>query len=92
MNDSTSEPLATVSQQLLRYWIHHPQAQGTVEAIVEWWLLEQQIQAAVARVRSTLAELVSRGWVMEQKQADGRLCYGLNLEKEAEIRAWLELR
>jgi hypothetical protein len=74
---------------LLGYWIHHPEAQGTVEAIVEWWLLEQRIQQAAADVRSVLTDLVAKDLVVERQQADGRICYRLNREKEAEIRAWL---
>jgi hypothetical protein len=79
-----------LTQELLDYWVHHPETQGTLEAIVEWWLLEQRIQRAVEEVRSVLGELVRKDFVVERRQADGRICYRLNREREAEIRAWLE--
>jgi hypothetical protein len=80
-----------LTQQLLGYWIQHPEAQSTVEAIVEWWLLEQQIQRAAEEVRPVLAELVAKGFVVEKRQGDGRIRYRLNRKKEAEIRAWNKL-
>jgi hypothetical protein len=78
-----------LTKQLLDYWIRHPDAEGTVETIGEWWLLEQRIRKAVEDVRSVLAELVACGFVIERQQADGRVGYLLDREKEAEIRAWL---
>jgi hypothetical protein len=89
VNDSGCEPPGPLTQQLLDYWIRHPDAQGTVENIGEWWLLEQRIMRAVEDVRSVLTELAARGFVIERQQADGRVAYVLNREKEAEIRAWL---
>jgi hypothetical protein len=78
--------------QLLDYWIRHPEAQGTVEAIVEWWLLEQRIQQAAEEVQSVLDELVAQDFVVERRQTDGRVCYRLNCEKVDEVRAWLGSR
>jgi len=77
-------------QELLRHWIQHPEALGTLEAIVEWWLLEQRIQWATAEVRPVLAALVGKGFVVERQHGDGRICYRLNPEKEGEIRAWIQ--
>jgi hypothetical protein len=82
----------SLTQRLLDYWVQYPEAQGTLEAIVEWWLLEQRIQQAATEVRSVLSELVAHGVVVERQQPDGRICYRLNREKEAEIRAWLQSR
>ena len=81
---------SSLTEDLLDYWIRYPEAQGTVEAIVEWWLLEQRIQQATADVRFVLTELVAKAFVVERQQADGRICYRLNRQREAEIRAWLE--
>jgi hypothetical protein len=74
--------------ELLDYWIHHPEAQGTEEAIVEWWLLEHRIQRGVAEVRFILTELLARGFIVERRQSDGRNCYRLNRQKDEQIRAW----
>ena len=77
-------------EKLLRYWIQRPEALGTLEAIVEWWLLEQRICWATAEIRRVLSALVARGFVVERQQSDGRICYRLNPEKKEEIRAWLQ--
>jgi hypothetical protein len=90
VNASSFERPDPMTQQLLDYWIQHPEAQSTVEAIVEWWLLEQRIQKAAEEVRPLLAELVAKEFVLERRQADGRICYRLNRDKEAEVRAWLK--
>ncbi|MBI4660153.1 MAG: hypothetical protein HY735_15040 [Verrucomicrobia bacterium] len=89
MNGSTFELPGTLTEQLLKYWIQHPEAQGTVESIVEWWLLEQRIRQAADEVRSVLEGLVAKDFVVERRQADGRVCYRMNRNKEAVIRAWL---
>lgn len=60
VNDLPSRSLGPLTQELLDYWIQNPEAQGTVEAIVEWWLLEQRIQQAAAEVRQVLRELVKK--------------------------------
>ena len=86
---TVSEPAMPLTRDLLHYWIQHPGAQGTVESIVEWWLLEHRIQRAVLEVKFVLAELVKENFVLERRQADGRDRYELNREREKEIRAWL---
>lgn len=91
MNDRPSQPPNPLTPELLDYWTKHPEAQWTIEAIVEWALLEQQIRKAVADVRSALADLVARDFVTERRQADGRIFYLLNKEKAAEIGAWIGL-
>lgn len=84
-----SEPAGSLTRELLGYWMLHPKALGTLEAIVEWWLLEYRIQRAVMEVRSVLADLVAKKFVVERRQADGRSRYELNQLKENEIRQWL---
>jgi hypothetical protein len=74
-----------LGQRLLAYWVRNPEAQGTVELIVEWWFLEQWIVEATAEVRSALSALVKENLVVERTQADGRVCYQLNRAKKEEI-------
>jgi hypothetical protein len=78
-----------LTRELLDYWIQHPDAMGTVEAMVEWWLLEHRIQHATVELQSALSHLVANGFVMRRQETDGRTHYELNREKEAEIIAWL---
>jgi len=53
-----------VVYKILAYLSEHPQAQDTLEGIVEWWLLEQQIKCRTVQVKEALAELVARGFVL----------------------------
>jgi Fe2+ or Zn2+ uptake regulation protein len=82
--------MAPVTEELMQYWIEHPDAQGTEEVIAEWWLLEHRIRQVIAQVRENLKELVERNFVIAVQQADGRVRYRLNREKDPEIRKWLE--
>ena len=63
---------------------------GTVEAMIEWWLLEHRIQQTTVELQSTLNDLVANGYVVRRQETDGRTHYELNREKEAEIIAWLQ--
>ena len=81
-----------IAQDVLAYWGEHPQAQGTLEDITHWWLLEREIARRTAEVQSALADLVGRGWVLERRGADGRIHYRINQHKSGEIRELLEGR
>ena len=78
-----------ISYQILSYLIEHPEAQDTLEGIVEWWLLEQQIKFQTVRVKKALAELVAKGLVIEQKGNDLRVHYCVNQSKYKEIQELL---
>jgi hypothetical protein len=78
------------SYQILKYLIRHPQAQDTVEGIVEWWLLEQRIVDAAAGVKLALAELTAKAFVKPRHTWDGRTYYRLNPGKKKRIEAMLE--
>lgn len=75
--------------EILKYLMRHPKAQDTVEGIVEWWLLEQRIVNALAKVKSALAELTAKTLVNERHSRDGRILYGLNQCKMKQIQAML---
>jgi hypothetical protein len=84
--DNPGRPLA---DEVLAYLVQHPQAQDTMEGIVEWWLLEQRIRCAVADAEAALHELVGNGFLVASRCSDGRTYYGLNRDKEREIRRHL---
>jgi len=81
-----------IGYDILAYLCDHPEAQDTLEGIVEWWLLEQKIKRRTAEVRAVLAELVARGLVLERCGGDSRIQYRINPDKYEEIRALLEER
>ena len=84
--DDQGCPLA---DKVLAYLVQHPQARDTTEGIVEWWLLEQRIQCAIADVEAALSDLVRKDFLITHQCSDGRISYGLNREREREIRRHL---
>jgi len=74
-----------LEHDLLSYLLEHPKADDTVEGIVEWWLLRQEVQRRTAMVKEVLKELVRKEFVIETSKRDGRLHYRLNPSKRKEI-------
>lgn len=72
---------AQIGYQILAYLAAHPEAQDTLEGIVEWWLLEQQIKFQTARVKEALSELVAKGLILEKKGLDSQTHYRINQVK-----------
>jgi hypothetical protein len=81
-----------ISKDILAYLLDHPQAQDTLKGIVEWWLLQQQIQRWAIEVEEVLANLVRQQLVLERKGADHQRHYRLNPRKLQTIRERLEKR
>jgi hypothetical protein len=71
--------------QILTYLVEHPEAQDTLEGIVEWWLLERQIMFQTARVREALSELVAKELILELMGLDSQTHYRINQSKYEEI-------
>jgi len=79
-----------MAHEILAYLFENPDAQDTLEGIMEWWLLEQKIKRQTAKVKEALAELVAKGLVVERQGKDARTHYRINRRKLREIRALLE--
>jgi hypothetical protein len=75
---------------ILAYLCQNPEAEDTVEGIVEWWLLEEEIKRRTADVKQALDELGGKGLLVERKGPDGRSRYLVNRARLSEIRAMLE--
>ena len=84
------DTISQIAAAILAYLAEHPKAQDTLEGIVEWWLLEQEIKRRTVMVQDALAELVAKGLVVERKGRDGRMHYRLNRQKRQEIAALLK--
>ncbi|MFQ5737396.1 MAG: hypothetical protein ACE5JX_00150 [Acidobacteriota bacterium] len=85
---TTDEP--RVALKVLAYLAQNPDAQDTLEGIVEWWLPECNIGVEVARVKRALSILVSDGFVVESKGWDLRSHYQVNRAELETIRDLLE--
>lgn len=78
-----------IAHEILAYLLDHPKARDTIDGIVDWWLLEQEIKWQKEMVKEVLEELVGRGMVLEYKGEDSRIHYRLNQERHNEIKSFL---
>jgi hypothetical protein len=79
-----------IAREILSYLTDHPDAQDTLEGIVEWWLLESRIKFQREMVKEAIAELVRKELVVESEDANSRLHYRINESTVEEIRTMLE--
>ena len=79
-----------IARDILAYLAEHPDAQDTLDGIVEWWLLEQNIKTQMATVKETLADLVAKKLVLEHQGKDSRTHYRINRRQMKEIRQFLK--
>ena len=86
--DNPTAERADLETEILSYLVKHPDAQDTVDGIVEWWFLEAGIRHAEQSVRQALQLLVGKGLVLEN-QGGSQTRYRLNRARLPEIRAQL---
>jgi hypothetical protein len=87
--EETSEEQAAY-HNVLAYLAENPNAQDTLEGIMEWWLLEQNIRVQTSKVKKVLTRLVDQGFVLERKGMDSRVMYCINGSKREVIREILD--
>ena len=81
-----------VAYEILSYLVNHPHAEGPIEAIIEWWLLEQRIEMGMKEVLNAIDELVRNGFVLKRKSTDKQIFYRINAEKNKEIQGLLKTK
>jgi predicted transcriptional regulator len=77
---------------ILTYLVEHPDAEDTVEAIVGWWLLKEEVKRRTSDVQEALRDLVEQGLVLHRVGPDHRSRYLLNGEKLGDVEALLRQR
>ena len=86
--ESTEEP--GIAHLILAYLHANPEAQDTVEGIVEWWLLEQKIRRQTESVQQALDELTAQGLITARLGQDSRVHYSIERNKTEEIEKLLK--
>ena len=81
-----------VAHEILTYLIENPGAQDTVEGIVDWWLLDQEIQRQTVKVKEALTDLVAKRFVLARKGRDSRIHYRINRRKVGQILELIDQR
>ena len=74
----------------MAYLAEHPDAQDTLDGIIEWWLLEQKIRRQAALVQEALTDLVAKGLVLKDQGKDSRVHYRINPRNVGKIKVFLE--
>jgi hypothetical protein len=80
-----------IIQEILAYLLDHPDAQDSLEGVVEWWLREQAIRHRIGLVKAALKQLVKNNFVIEKEIESHFPVYRLNPEKVREARAFIEI-
>ena len=89
-NDQADDDKTQIGHDILEYLIEHPDAQDTLEGIIEWWLLEQKIRHQTLVVREALSKLVEEGFVIEKKGQGVSPSYRINADKAHEAQELLK--
>ncbi|MGH7901711.1 MAG: hypothetical protein ACRENZ_08230 [Thermodesulfobacteriota bacterium] len=79
-----------IAVDILCYLSKNPEAKDTLEGIVDWWLLQQEIERKVANVKKVLDELVREGLILEIKSGDNNRHYRISAEKYDQIMKFIE--
>jgi hypothetical protein len=83
---------SAIAYEILSYLLENPDAQDTLEGIVQWWLLERKIKRQTTEVKEALVNLVINGFVIEHRTSDSRTHYRINPEKKADLSVVLKPR
>jgi len=81
---------AQIAHEILAYLAEHPDAQDTLDGIVQWWLLERKIEYQRDLVIEALAQLTAKGFIEERPGANQRRLYVLSRQRMNEIIAFLQ--
>jgi len=84
------ETVQQIGYRILNYLVENPNAQDTLEGIVEWWLLDRLTVSNVNKVKEALTHLVAAHLVLERKGKESRTYYKINSHKLKEISERLE--
>ena len=69
------QPLSETAQAILDYLRRNPEAQDTLEGIVQWWLPEQHFTPRVATIKGALQELLAAEFISEHRGKDAQVSY-----------------
>jgi hypothetical protein len=71
-----AEPLLpSPAPEILDYLARQPEAQDTIEGIVQWWVLDSCIRNWTPKIEKTVAKLLEQGFLTKRPSSDGRIFY-----------------
>lgn len=73
-----NEPsLPSPAPEILDYLARHPDAEDTIEGMLQWWVLDSCIRNWAPKIEQTVTELTSRGLLEARTSREGRVLYRL---------------
>ena len=85
-NEKDRDKLSLVADRILLYLLRNPEAQDTLDGIVDWWLFQQTLRDETTVVEKALSVLVGQGLLTAKSGMDSRLRYKLSPGKSDDIR------
>ncbi len=79
-----------IAREILAYLAEHPDAEDSLNGIVQWWILERRIKVQVSLVQEVLSELALQKKILEITQGHKtyfRLCRKQKSRSKEEVRA-----
>jgi len=89
-NDLCLPGKSQIAVEILSYLDENPEAQDTLDGVIQWWLLERKIRYQITLVKEALSELVKDGLVLEKESLDSQTRYQVNRQRREEIRTILK--
>jgi hypothetical protein len=81
-----AEPrLGRVEQEILEYFVRHPEAADTLDGVARWRLLDEAIHRSVEETEAALLSLVAQGLLCETRHPGGAAIF--SLDRRASSRA-----
>jgi hypothetical protein len=77
-NVLTDPSLPSPAPEILDYLARQPGAQDTIEGILHWWVLDAYIRKWAPKIAKTVAQLVERGFLEENRSSDGKIFYHIS--------------
>lgn len=74
-----------IAREILFYLNNNKEAQSTLKAIADWWLLQQTIERHLLLVKKAVEILVEKELILVHDGTGTQTRYGINLEKSEEI-------
>ncbi|HAR45557.1 MAG: hypothetical protein A2X56_08650 [Nitrospirae bacterium GWC2_57_13] len=84
-DDSSAVEKSKIAREILNYLADHPDAEDTLDGIVQWWLLERKIYQHTAAVQEALEGLVAEGVILEQRQVEASAVYRVRRKENGAI-------
>jgi hypothetical protein len=71
----TNPRLRSPAREILDYLARQPEAQDTIDGILQWWVLDSCIRSWAPKIAKTVAKLVEQGFLIKRPSSDGRIFY-----------------